>query len=95
MGICQGLAEGSAIYSDLAASMGLGPDSPEIQALLGRWHEHMRYFYEPSLETLRGLGEAYHDHPDFNATFTAIHPDLPAFLKKAIAAYVDGLEKAC
>ncbi|MCB8944750.1 MAG: MerR family transcriptional regulator, partial [Ardenticatenaceae bacterium] len=78
------MQEGSDIYSELAAKMALGPEHPDIQALLERWHEHMRYFYEPSLETLRGLGEAYDDHPDFRATFTAVHPDLPAFLKKAI-----------
>jgi hypothetical protein len=52
----------------------------------------MHYFYEPSIEVLGGLGDMYHDHPDFNATFTAIHPDLPAFLKEAIAHYVDVLE---
>ena len=49
-------------------------------------------FYEPSLEVLRGLGNAYNDHPDFNATFTAMHPDLPAFLQKAVTHYVDVLE---
>ena len=59
-----------------------------MSTLLVRWHEHLRYFYEPSIDTLGGLGEMYHDHPDFNATFTAIHPDLPGFLKKAIEHYV-------
>lgn len=88
------MQEGSDIYVAIAAKMALGPEHPDIQALLERWHEHMRYFYEPSLETLRGLGEAYDDHPDFRATFTAVHPDLPAFLKKAIRHYVDGLETA-
>jgi hypothetical protein len=34
----------------------------------------------------------YNEHPDFNATFTEIHPDLPAFLQKAILVYVDVLE---
>jgi DNA-binding transcriptional MerR regulator len=86
------LQEGSAIYLDIIAHMDKGPESPEIQAMLVRWHQHLRYFYEPSLEVLEGLGNAYHDHPDFNATFTAMHPDLPAFLKKAIAAYCDVLE---
>lgn len=84
--------EGSAIYLDLAANMGNGIESPEIQATLGRWHQHLRHFYEPSLEVLRGLGNTYNEHPDFNATFTAIHPDLPAFLQKAITCYVDALE---
>lgn len=84
--------EGSAIYLDIVSNMAKGAQSQEVQAILGRWHQHMRYFYEPSIETLRGLGEMYYDHPDFNATFTAIHPDLPAFLKAAIAVYVDTLE---
>ncbi len=84
--------EGGAIYTDLAANMSKGPIDPAIQAMLGRWHQHMRYFYEPSLEVLRGLGNAYNDDPDFNATFTAIHPDLPPFLQAAINHYVDTLE---
>lgn len=86
------LQEGGAIYQDIVANMDKGPTSPEIQAMLVRWHQHIRYFYEPSLEVLGGLGEMYHDHPDFNATFTAMHPDLPGFLKQAIACYVDELE---
>jgi MerR family transcriptional regulator, thiopeptide resistance regulator len=86
------MQEGSAVYNDIVANMNLGPESTEIQAMLVRWHQHLRYFYEPSMETLRGLGEMYDDHPDFNATFTAIHPDLPGFLKKAITYYVDELE---
>jgi hypothetical protein len=86
------LQESNDIYRDIIANMNLGPESPEVQAILTRWRQNMRYFYEPSLEVLRGLGEMYHDHPDFNATFTAMHPDLPAFLKKAITCYVDKLE---
>ena len=86
------MAEGGAIYTEIVAHMDKGPKSQEIQTLLMRWHDHLRYFYEPSIETLGGLGEMYHDHPDFNATFTAIDPDLPGFLKTAIAHYVDVLE---
>lgn len=86
------MLEGNNIYQAIAANMDKGADSPEIQALLVRWHEHLRNFYEPSIETLGGLGEMYHDHPDFNATFTRIDPDLPGFLKEAIAHYVDVLE---
>jgi DNA-binding transcriptional MerR regulator len=84
--------EGSAVYNDIVANMSHGPESPEVQAILVRWHQHLRYFYEPSLEVLRGLGNGYNEQPDFNATFTAIHPDLPAFLQKAITHYVDVLE---
>ena len=86
------MQEGSQVYLDLVAHMSLGPTSPEVQTILERWHQHLRYFYEPTLEVLHGLGNAYNDHPDFNATFTAIHPDLPPFLQKAILHYVDVLE---
>lgn len=84
--------EGGAIYAALAAQLSQAPDSPAVQALLAQWHAHLRHFYEPSLEVLRGLGNAYHEHPEFNATFTALHPDLPAFLQAAINHYVDVLE---
>lgn len=84
--------EGSRIYQSMADNMDKGADSPEIQALLRRWHKHMHYFYEPTLEMLEGLGNMYQDHPGFNATFSHIHPDLPTFLQKAISIYVGGLK---
>lgn len=86
------MQEGNAIYQEIAANMDKGADSPEVRALLVRWHEHLRHFYEPSIEVLDGLGKMYNDHPDFNATFTKIDPALPAFLKESIAVYVDELE---
>jgi len=84
--------EGSQIYQGIAANMDEGADSPEIQALLARWHEHTRCFYEPTIEILEGLGNMYYDNPDFNAKFSSIHPDLPAFLKEAISIYVEILK---
>jgi hypothetical protein len=86
------MTEGSVVYQDIVANMDKGPQSPEVQAALVRWHQHLRYFYEPTPEVLAGLGDMYHDSPDFNTTFTAMHPDLPAFLKKAIAYYVGNLK---
>jgi hypothetical protein len=65
-----------------------------VQELLVRWHQHLHYFYVPSLDILRGLGNMYNEHPDFKASFTAIDPDLPPFLQKAINHYVDQLEDA-
>jgi DNA-binding transcriptional MerR regulator len=61
------------------------------QPILARWHQHLRYFYEPKVERLRGLGELYCEHPDFRATFTKIHPALPEFMKIAIEVYCDEL----
>lgn len=86
--------EGQAIYLDLVEAMPSGPSSPTTQTILGRWHQHIRYFYEPSLEVLGGLGQTYYDDPDFHAFFANIHSDLPQFLAEAIAVYVDKLETA-
>jgi DNA-binding transcriptional MerR regulator len=88
----QVMDEGKAIYLDFAAAMQKDPGDPAVQQIVARWHQHTRNFYEPSIDTLRGLGNMYNEHPDFNATFTEIHPDLPAFLQKAILVYVDVLE---
>jgi DNA-binding transcriptional MerR regulator len=63
----------------------------EAQPIITRWHQHLRYFYEPTIERLRGLGQLYVDHPDFRATFTRIHPALPEFMKLAIEVYCDKL----
>lgn len=88
--------EGNQVYSDLvdALEAGLPPQSAEVQGILQRWHNHIRYFYEPTLEILRGLGEHYNTEPEFIANFKKLHPDLPAYLQAGIAQYVDDLEYA-
>jgi len=88
--------EGNQIYSDLvdAIEAGRSAHSAEVQAILERWHNHLRYFYEPTLEILRGLGDLYNSDPNFIANFKNLHPDLPEYLQTAIAEYVDALETA-
>lgn len=88
--------EGNQVYSDLvdALEAGKAPTSADVQAILVRWHKHLNYFYEPTLEILRGLGEGYNTHPDFIANFQKLHRDLPQFLQDGINQYVDDLEYA-
>jgi len=88
--------EGNAVYSDLvdALEANVPATSPEVQIILERWHNHLRYFYEPTLEILRGLGEHYNSEPDFIKNFQRLHPDLPAYLQEAITEYVNVLEDA-
>ena len=89
-------AEGAQIYIDLAEAMeaGLGAADENVRDILERWQRHLRHFYEPSLERLRGLGQLYNSHPEFIANFQDIHPDLPAYLERVIEDYVDVLETA-
>jgi len=84
-------AEGEAIWQDLAAAMPQGFDSPAVQAIIVRWHQHLGYFYQPSPARLAGLADLYNDHPDFKAKFQAIHPDLPEFARRAIRFYLSEL----
>ncbi len=86
------MQESSDIYQGIATNMDKGAESEPIQKLLGKWHQNLRNFYEPSIETLGGLGQMYDEHPDFHAKFAELHPDLPGFLSKAIGIYVDKLE---
>jgi len=90
------MEEGGRVYSDLvkAIEAKLPPQSPEVQTILTRWHQHIRYFYEPTLEIMRGLGQGYNSHPDFIANFQKLHADLPQYLETAITYYVDELETA-
>jgi DNA-binding transcriptional MerR regulator len=81
------LAEGGAVYQDLVTHLGEDPASEPVQQAIARWHQNLRYFYEPTPEILRGLGQAYSQHPQFRATFAKMHPDLPQFLTAAIEYY--------
>ena len=90
------MAEGNKIYSDIADAIDAGksPEDDVVQAILDRWEAHLHYFYEPTLDLLRGLGDLYNTNPDFIANFQKIHEGLPAFLQQSIAHYVDELETA-
>ena len=89
-------AEGGQVYLELkqALEAGIDPHSSEVQAILPRWHDNIRHFYEPTLEILRGLGETYQSEPGFIAFFQKFHPNLPGYLAEAITQYVDDLEYA-
>ncbi len=90
------LAEGDQVYKDFAEAMARNLDASDekVRAILERWQAHLRHFYEPSLDRLRGLGQLYNSHPEFIANFQNIHPELPAYLERVIEEYVDELETA-
>ena len=87
-------AEGQAVYRDLLGQVDHAPGSPALQANIARWHQHLRHFFEPSLEVLRGLGALYNDDAQFNATFQKLDPKLAPFLREAIEAYCERLSAA-
>lgn len=86
------LAEAGAIYQDFAARLDEPPGSPAVQAVVARWHANLRHFYEPSVEVLRGLAEAYNADQAFNAFFAKLDTRLPPFIREAVGVYCAGLE---
>jgi hypothetical protein len=77
------MEEGGANYQVLVAAMPYGPASPQAQEGIARWHQHLRYFYEPNTEVLLGLADMYNDDPRF-------HPGLAPFMREAIQIYCQG-----
>jgi DNA-binding transcriptional MerR regulator len=84
------IAEGVTNYWEIFDNMDKGHDSPEVQAGVVKWHQHLRYYYEPTYAILSGLGYAYRDSPEFRVNFDKFSPEFPVFLCEAIQFYCEG-----
>ena len=82
------LDEGNQIYADMVAIIPKGASSPEAQACVERWRQHMNYFWTPNLDQLLGLAEMYNTDPRFKANFDKVDPRLAVFMKEAVGVYV-------
>ncbi len=87
------LTEGNAIYTDMIAAMPKGAFSPEVQAIVERWRQHMDYFWTPNLDQLLALANGYNDDPRFKANFDKMHPQLAEFMREAVQIYVANHKK--
>jgi len=85
------MAESEEIYKEIAALMTRPVSDADVQTQIRRWHQHLTFFYEPTPEILRGLGQMYLDDARFKATFDKLDENLAAYLKEAITFYVDNL----
>ena len=86
------LAEGGQVYLDFVAAMEKGPASPEAQACVARWRQHMDHFWTPTLEQLVFLAEGYNQDARFKGNFDKIHPQLASFVLEAVKVYVESLK---
>ena len=41
------MQEGNQIYTEMVDQLGADPGSDSVQAIVARWHQHIRHFYEP------------------------------------------------
>jgi DNA-binding transcriptional MerR regulator len=87
------LAEGKAVYTDLASAMPKGSASKEVQAVIARWHKHMQYFWSPNDEQLLGLADLYNNDPRFRENYEKVAPNLSEFMREAVKVYVEKRKK--
>ena len=78
------------IFSGFHRHMQQSPMPPEVQALVGRWQDHLsRYYYDCTPEILAGLGQMYTEDERFLQNIDSRYgAGTAAFLSAAIAAYV-------
>jgi DNA-binding transcriptional MerR regulator len=84
------MAEAKAIYLDMIVAMPKGAGSPEVQAIVERWHRNVENFWTPKLENLLALANGYNDDPRFKTNFDNMHPGLAEFIREAVKIYVEG-----
>jgi len=84
--------DGEALMEEIVANMDKGADSPEVQALVQRHYDSLKFFYEPTLQIYRSLADMYVGYQGderFRAYFEKHHKDLPEFMRDAIYVYCD------
>lgn len=80
---------GDRLHQEIVANIDKGYQSPEIQALMGQYRQHLSFFYDVTLDIYEGLGHVYNQDPDFQAFYEKIHLGLAAFMEQAITYYVE------
>jgi MerR family transcriptional regulator, thiopeptide resistance regulator len=80
--------EGNAVYQGFLQAMPKGAASVEARACVEAWRKHMDYFWTPNEEQLLGLANGYNDDQRFMASFDKIDPNLAAFIREAVKAYL-------
>jgi len=88
--------DGDALMREFAASMDNDPASAEVQALVQRHYESLRFFYEPTTKMYRGLADMYVGYQGdtrYRQYFEKYDAALPEFIRDAVYAFCDAREK--
>jgi hypothetical protein len=85
--------EGEEFTKQLAEAMDKDIKSPEVQVLIEKHYQGIKYFYDCPLEMYRNLGEMYVSDFRFTSYYDKFKPGLAAWLQKAINYYCDLKQK--
>ncbi len=84
--------DGDALMDEIVLHMDKGASSPEVQALVQRHYDSLRFFYEPTFELYRNLADMYVGYQGdtrFRTYFEKHHKRLPEFMRDAIYVFCD------
>jgi len=85
-------AEGNTIFQAIADNKAKGYESPEIQALVGKWRKWLENFHHYSDEAIEGLGRTYSEDGRFAKFYRKYDRNMPEFFTKAIEYYCKHLK---
>ena len=82
------------IYQAIASHMSQGPDDPEVQRNVARWHQFItNNFYDCSIDIFRGLADLYVADERFTKNIDKHKEGLAVFLSEAMIIYCDEQQK--
>jgi DNA-binding transcriptional MerR regulator len=65
-------------------------DDPEVMEAVGEYHQYFNiYFYDTTIERLRGLAGMWASDERFGETYNLFHPQGAELISKAVMAYCD------
>ena len=78
------------IFLAFASRMDQDVSDPEVKALVKRWKDHIRQYYDPCTEDiLRDLSQRYRNDARLTKNIDKYQKGLAEFMNKAILAYLD------
>ncbi|MBM7649453.1 DNA-binding transcriptional MerR regulator [Bacillus ectoiniformans] len=78
------------LFQQISVRMDLGPDSEEVQNLIGKYRQYItKNFYDCTLDIFRGLGDLYVTDERFTANIDRHQAGLSEFLRQAMHIYCD------
>jgi len=81
------LDRGEHVVGEIAAHMHEGVDAEPVRKALDDYLEHLNHFFDCTPDIFVGLGRLYSEDERFAVYFRRFHPELPGFLRLAMAAF--------
>ena len=80
-----------ALFKELVfcIEQGKDPASVEVQRIIKKHHAFVEEHQKATIEVYKAMSELYEDHPEFRKQLDPFHPQLAAFMAKAMRLFAD------